>query len=42
MNTAPSSSHTPLTRALRTLAMALGLAAITATPALAQQARSRC
>jgi len=39
MNTAPSSSHTPLTRALRTLAMALGLAAITATPALAQQAQ---
>jgi len=39
MNTAPSSPHTPLTRALRTLAMALGLAAITATPALAQQAQ---
>jgi len=41
MNTAPSSSHTPLTRALRTLAMALGLAAITATPALAQQAQQQ-
>ncbi|MFN9488363.1 MAG: putative selenate ABC transporter substrate-binding protein [Betaproteobacteria bacterium] len=39
MNTAPSSSHTLLTRALRTLAMALGLAALTAAPVLAQQAQ---